>query len=95
MKEVTICFSFSVKDGLAKNALEALDILSGLCIDGIRNLLNRKTVLKHGFKLLEQINWLSDDLSIGLITPSERKDAIPPDDLEAKNTTHAKSYKGE
>jgi len=93
MKEVTICISFSVKDGLAKHASEYLDTMIGSFGAGIRNTKNRNLALDAVFSLLKLAISKSEGVHIHRPTLSEGRTAIHPDDLEAKNTTHAKGDK--
>jgi len=102
MKEVTICFSFSVKDGLQKPLYESLATLSGLSIDGTKNIKSRQFAFRSVFLLLERISDLVDDFSISSIALRERKSANSPAVLKHKIPTSAKSkyptaikYKGE
>jgi len=90
MKEVTICFSFSVKDGLQKIVYESLITHHGWSIDGTKSIEKRKSALRNALRLLAQLSEGDRIIHIKSLTLRERKSAIPLDDLEAKNTAHAK-----
>jgi len=93
MKEVTICFSFSVKDGLENSLYATLSTLVGWSMHGINGIERRKNVSKSVFSLLEGISNLVDAWHIYSVALRERNKANTPDDLETKNTTHAKGDK--
>lgn len=89
-QEVTICFSYLPKGGLRGSSLERLNILHGWSIDGTKNTKSRKIALKLALFLLAQMSSFRDDLYMHSPTLCERKSVNTPDDLNTKNTTHAK-----
>jgi len=91
MKEVTICFSFSLKDGVTRTYTEVLAILNGWFGVGALGIEKHKYALENASKLLAQVAKGDSVLQIESITLRERCEANKPDDLEAKNNTHAKS----
>jgi len=93
MKEVTICFSFSVRDGVLEASLSALNTLPGSYIVGIRSIEKQKLESKIALSLLEKLSINSPGVYIASVALGGRKLAIPLDDLEAKNTTYAKGDK--
>jgi len=90
MKEVTICFSFSLKDGLTKSLLKDLTTLHGLSIDGAQTIKMHRLALNTALSLLQHLNTAGYDVSIRSVALRERKAANRLDDLKAKNSTHAK-----
>jgi len=93
MKEVTICFSFSVSATQRKNASKVLDTLAGWCIDGIDTIETRKLVSNDVYCLLELLNELSDGNAINSLTLCERKQANGLGDLKHEIPTSAKGDK--
>jgi len=93
MKEVTICFSFSVKDGRLKALLNALNTLPGSSIVGIKNTKKQKTELKNGLLLLTLLSDISPGVYIQCVALSGRKSANRLDDLNTEIPTHARSDK--
>jgi len=91
MKEVTICISFSVKDGLAKHVSRSLDTMTGSYGAGIRNTESLNPALDIVFSLLKLAAFRSSKVSIYRPTLSEGRTTNHQDELEAKNNTHAKS----
>jgi len=90
MKEVTICFCFSVKDGQQNYLSRSLGIPVGWSIDGIKNTEKHKSVLIDALLLLEELRLAKHDLYIRSITLGERILPNTPDDLKTKNSAHAK-----
>jgi len=93
MKEVTICFSFSVKDGQTRKFMRVLGILSGMSGDGEQSIESRRFALRSTFLLIERVADLTDDFHIQSIALRERVPVNTPDDLEAKKGTYAKGDK--
>jgi len=91
MKEVTICFSFSVKDGLTRNSLKDLNTLHGLSTDGVQTSRMRSNALNYALLLLKEISGEYAMVTIKSIALSERKPAIPLGDLKHEIPTSAKS----
>ena len=91
MKEVTICFSFSVKDGATKKFMDNLVIPNGLFGLGDHDIERLTNALKSEYLLLQQEPRRIDITFIKPHTLWVRLRVNSPDDLKTKNTTHAKS----
>jgi len=90
MKEVTICFSYSIKDGQVNNSSKSSSTQNGSSIDGDKSIENQRIVLREEYKLLELIHDKYDDPFIKCTTLSERKTVNSLDDLNTEIPTHAK-----
>jgi len=73
MKKVTICISFSCKDGVARSAYELLGTLVGWSSAGMRSTLLAKAKFKVVLSLLETVQAITNDFYIEKVTLGERK----------------------
>jgi len=79
MKKVTICISFSCKDGLARNVYKIMATLVGWSSVGMQSSSSAKEMLKTVLSLLEGTALLTDDFHIDSVTLGERKWVKHPD----------------